>query len=143
MAKEKDAWARFREKEERRVEEERERLQDEMRKIDPKARLDQGATTDSVLVDLLTKCETMMEQITNLYGMWIQGLERTPPNVQRRHLDDLILKLQAAPKPTANLRFRVGEFQTKHSTYKDKWDRIVRDVESGKIVVKRKSVSGG
>jgi len=142
MAKEKDAWARFREKEEARVEEERSRLQQEMRKIDPNAKIDDRATTDSVLIDMLTKCEVMMEQITNLYGMWIQGMERMPPNERRRHLDDLILKIQAAPKPTANLRFRVTEFQNKYSTYKDKWERILKDVESGKITVKRKSVSG-
>ncbi|MBS1962628.1 MAG: hypothetical protein JST04_10455 [Bdellovibrionales bacterium] len=142
MAKEKDGWARFRERENERVEEERSRLQEEMRKIDPKVKLGETTTTDQVLIELLTKCEVMMEQITNLYGMWIQGLERTPPTVQRKHLEDLILKIQAAPKPTANLRFRVNEFHTKYNTYKDKWDRLLKDVEAGKVVVKRKSVSG-
>jgi hypothetical protein len=143
MAKEKDAWARFREKEENRAEVERKDLQEEMRKIDPNAKLGSATTTDQVLIELLTKCETMMEQITNLYSMWIQGLERVPPKVQRSHLEDLILKIQAAPKPTSNLRFRTAEFHNKYSTYKDKWERILKDIESGKIVVKRKSVSGG
>jgi hypothetical protein len=142
MAKEKDPWARFREKDERRVESENKQLHEEMRKIDPKAKVGTSTTTDQLLIELLAKCETMMEQITNLYGMWIQGMERLPPNVQRGHLNDLILKIQAAPKPTANLRFRVGEFHNRFSTYKDKWDRILKDVESGKIVVKRKSISG-
>ena len=147
MAREKDAWAKFREKEEARVEEESKRLQEEMRKINPNAKsgpaFGAGATTpDQLLIELLSKCEVMMEQITNLYGMWIQGMERVPPIVQRNHLNDLVLKIQAAAKPTANLRFRVAEFHTKFGTYTDKWDRILKDVESGKIVVKRKSVSG-
>jgi hypothetical protein len=142
MAKENDPWARFRKKDEERVEEERKTLQTEMRKIDPNAEMS-ATTTDKVLIELLTKCEVMMEQITNLYGMWIQGMERMPPKVQRSHLEDLILKIQAAPKPTANLRFRVAEFHTKYSTFRDKWERILKDVESGKITVKRKSVSGG
>jgi len=117
-------------------------LHEEMRKIDPNAKVGNGTTTDQVLIELLTKCDMMMEQITNLYGMWIQGMERMPPKTQRSHLEDLILKVQAAPKPTANLRFRVAEFNNKYSTYKDKWERILKDVESGKINVKRKSVSG-
>jgi hypothetical protein len=142
MAKEKDAWARFREKDNKRVDEERKALHEEMRKIDPNAKLGHNSTADTVLVEMLQKCEVMMEQITNLYGMWIQGMERAPPIERRRHLDDLILKIQAAPKPTANLRFRVSEFHTKYSTYKDKWDRLLKDIEAGKITVKRKSVSG-
>ncbi|GEM_PF-1065001 len=142
MAKDKNAWARFREKDEQRVQEEQKVLHEEMRKIDPNAKVGNGTTTDQVLIELLTKCDMMMEQITNLYGMWIQGMERMPPKTQRSHLEDLILKVQAAPKPTANLRFRVAEFNNKYSTYKDKWERILKDVESGKINVKRKSVSG-
>jgi hypothetical protein len=134
----KDAWARFREKDEKRVEEERKTLHEEMKKIDPSAKLGAGDTTDKMLIELLTKCEVMMEQITNLYGMWIQGIERTPPINQRRHLEDLILKVQAAPKPSTNLRFRVGEFNTKLNTFRDKWDRILKDVETGKIVPKRR-----
>ncbi len=142
MAKEKDAWARFREKDEKRVEEERQTLHEEMRKIDPNAKIGTSTTTDQALIELLSKCEVMMEQITNLYGMWIQGMERAPPNERRRHLDDLILKIQAAAKPSANLRFRTAEFYTKFATYRDKWDRVLKDIESGKITVKRKSVSG-
>ncbi len=134
----KDAWSRFREKDEQRVEEERKTLHEEMKKIDPSAKIGAGDTTDKILIELLTKCEVMMEQITNLYHMWIQGMERTPPVMQRRHLDDLILKIQTAPKPTTNLRFRVAEFHTRHGTFKDKWDRILKDVESGKIVPKRR-----
>lgn len=134
----KDGWARFREREEARVEEERKQMQEQMRKIDPNARIDDRTTTDQLLIELLTKCEIMMEQITNLYGMWIQGMERTPPTVQRKHLEDLILKVNAAPKPSTNLKFRVSQFHTKYTTFKDKWDRILKDVESGKIVVKRR-----
>jgi len=140
MAEKKDGWSRFRERDEQRVEEERSRLHEEMKRIDPKAEISEKTTTDQVLIELIGKCEVMLEQITNLYGMWINGFERTPPITQRSHLDDLILKIQAAPKPTPNLRFRVSEFQTKVHTYKDKWDRILKDVEAGRISVKRKSV---
>lgn len=134
----KDAWSRFREKEEARVEEEKKRLHEQMKTIDPNAEIGKATSTDQILIELLTKCEGMMEQITNLYNMWIQGLERTPPATQRKHLEDLILKVQAAPKQTTNIKFRVGQFQTRYSTYKDKWDRILKDVESGKVAVKRR-----
>ncbi len=134
----KDAWSRFREKEEARIEEEKKDLKEQMRSIDPNADLDKATTTDQILIELLNKCEIMMEQITNLYNMWVQGMERTPPVTQRKHLEDLILKIQAAPKPTTNLRFRVGQFHTRYGTYKDKWDRLLKDVEAGKLVVKRR-----
>lgn len=142
MAEKKDGWSRFRERDEKRVEEEQKILHEEMRKIDPDAKIGKGTTSDQVLIELIGKCEILLEQITNLYGMWIQGFERTPPITQRSHLEDLVLKIRSASQPSANLRFRVAEFQTKFSTYKDKWERILKDVESGKITVKRKSVSG-
>jgi hypothetical protein len=134
----KDAWSRFREKDEARVEEEKKKMHEEMKKIDPTAEIGASTTTDQILIELLTKCEGMMEQITNLYNMWVQGMERTPPTTQRKHLDNMILKIQAAPKPTTNLKFRVSQFHTKFSTYKDKWDRLLKDVESGKLVVRRR-----
>lgn len=134
----KDAWSRFREKEEARVEEEKKRLHEQMKSIDPSAEIGKATSTDQILVELLTKCEGMMEQITNLYNMWIQGLERTPPVTQRKHLEDLVMKVQTAPKQTTNIKFRVGQFQTRYSTYKDKWDRLLKDVEAGKLVVKRR-----
>ncbi len=134
----KDAWSRFREKEEARVEEEKKKMHEQMKQIDPSAEIGASTTTDQILIELLTKCEGMMEQITNLYNMWVQGMERTPPTTQRKHLDNMILKIQAAPKPTTNLKFRVAQFHTKFSTYKDKWDRLLKDVESGKLVVKRR-----
>lgn len=142
MAEKKDGWSRFREREEKRVEEERKNLHEQMRKIDPEAKIGEKTTADKILIDLIGKCEVLMEQITNLYGMWIQGFERTPPITQRSHLDDLVLKIRSSAQPSANLRFRIAEFNTKYSTYKDKWDRILKDVESGKITVKRKSISG-
>lgn len=135
----KDAWSRFREKEEQRDEDNRKRMQEDMKKIDPEARVVEGATADKMMIELLTKCEIMMEQISSLYQMWIQGMERTPPINQRKHLEDLLLKIQTAPRPTANLKFRVSQFQTKYSMFKDKWDRLARDVETGKVVVKRRS----
>lgn len=137
----KDGWSRLREREEARIEEEKKKLHEQMKSIDPSAEIGSATTTDQILIELLSKCEGMMEQITNLYNMWVQGMERTPPVTQRKHLEDLILKIQAAPKPTTNLRFRVGQFHTKYGTYKDKWDRILKDVESGKLIVKRKGAS--
>lgn len=133
-----DAWSRFRKRDEQRAEEERKALQSTMKELNPEAKISDGDTPEKVMIELLTKCEAMMEQISNLYNMWLQGLEKMPPTTHRRHLDDLILKIQAAPKNTANLKFRVTQFLTRYSTFKDKWERISKDVEAGKLVVKRR-----
>lgn len=134
----KDGWSRFRQKEEARIEEEKKQLHEQMKSLDPSAEIGNATTTDQILIELLSKCEIMMEQITNLYHMWVQGLERTPPISQRKHLEDLVMKIQTAPRPSTNLKFRVGQFQTRYNIYKDKWDRILKEVETGKLVVKRR-----
>jgi hypothetical protein len=133
-----DAWSRFRKRDEQRAEEERQRLRESMKQINPDAEISEGDTPDRMLVDLLAKCDGMMEQITNLYNMWIQGIEKLPPSTHRRHLEDLIIKIQASPKNTANMKFRISQFLARYGTFKDKWERIAKDVESGKIVVKRR-----
>lgn len=143
MAREKNAWERMREKEKLREEEERGSLTKDtymrMPNGAPAIGGKLGASGEPLIVELINRAEIMMEQIQNLYNMYIAGLERIPPTVQRRQLDDVILKITTAAKPTAALLFRVNQFNAKVSLYREKWDKLLRDVEAGKVVIRRKT----
>lgn len=146
MAREKSAWERMREREKEREEEERADLSRETRIQMPNgapatSARSNGPSGEPLVIELMARADVMMEQIQNLYNMYLAGLERTPPVTQRKQFDDLIVKVGLAPKPTPALLFRVNQFNAKVHMYREKWDRTLRDVESGKIVVRRKSGS--
>jgi hypothetical protein len=137
MAKSKDAWSRFRERDEQRDEEIKNQIENDLGGVKP-GRAPGASSGEAPVLDLIAKAEVMLEQIQNLYHMYISGLERLPPVTQRKLLEDIATKILAAPKPTAALSFRANSFTTKIQTYRDKWDKLMRDVESGKISITRK-----
>ena len=148
MAREKSGWDRFRDREKEREEEERSKLKKETESVrlpgaapssqSPKSG-NQQQGTDYILVELIQKAESLMEQIQGLYNMYVAGMERTPPVTHRKHLEDIAFKIQNAAKTSAGLKFRAQQFHAKYQTYKDKWDRLMKDIESGKVIIKRKS----
>lgn len=149
MAREKSAWDRFREKEKERDEEEREKL----KKVSDSIRLPGGALTssspkpgapsaggaDHILVEMIKKAEVLMEQIQNLYNMYVAGMERIPPNTHRKQLEDIVFRINDAAKTSASLKFRAQQFHAKYQMYKDKWERLIKDIESGKVVLKKRT----
>jgi hypothetical protein len=53
-------------------------------------------------------------------------------------LDDLSVRISQAAKPTAAIKFQVTQFMVKYSTYIDKWDRLQKDIESGRVIVRKR-----
>lgn len=91
------------------------------------------------LDEWLSKADTLIEQIQNLYQLYLNGMERLPPLTHRKQLEDLFShKINLAAKTSASLKFKSQQLLTKYTTYKDKWDRIHKDLESGKLLIKRK-----
>jgi hypothetical protein len=83
--------------------------------------------------DLLEKAEPLMELVDNKYRMYQVGQDRLPPAEKRRLLDSMMFQLQQLPKPTLSLKFKVDQLRTRYVTMKDRWDRLIKDIESGKI----------
>lgn len=83
--------------------------------------------------ELIQKIEPLIEQVNNLYQMFISGIERLPPNEKRKQLEALLHQLQNIPKPNQTYHFRVSTLNAHLSTLRDRWDRLIRDLESGKI----------
>jgi hypothetical protein len=82
---------------------------------------------------LLRTAEPLIEQVNTLYRQFIGGAESLPPNERRKQLEKIMESLQQIPKPTATSKFRVASLNTRYLTYKDRWDRLMKDLEAGRI----------
>jgi hypothetical protein len=83
--------------------------------------------------ELLRRAEPMIAQLNTLYTMFITGVERLPPLEKRKQLEQIMATLQSTPKPNATYGFRVNTLNTHFLTMRERWDKQIRDVESGKI----------
>lgn len=98
-----------------------------------------SASTEKVL-ELLDRAEPMIQQVNSLYNMFMSGAEKLPPTERRKQLDQLMHQLQLMHKSSAGLQFRYRSVYEQYTTFRDRWDKLMRDLESGKI---RRSVRGG
>jgi hypothetical protein len=83
--------------------------------------------------ELLLRADPLIEQLNNLYNIYISGTERNPPNERRKHLDQIMATLQNISKPSAGLLYRYTSLASKYQTYKNRWDKVLKDLEDGKI----------
>ena len=103
-----------------------------------------SSTTSSEpsLHQLLEKVSSMTEQVDHLYQQYIQGLEKKPPVELRKQLENHIDQLKKTPASSNSLtQFQVQNQLSKFQTYRERWDKFLKDIESGKI--KRSVGSGG
>jgi len=89
----------------------------------------EGAKLD----ELLQRAEPLIEQLNNLYAIYFAGVEKLPPNERRQQLEALMSQLSVMHKPNPTYRFRVDTLVTRFVTYKDRWDKLLKDLESGKL----------
>jgi hypothetical protein len=90
------------------------------------------------LSELLDRAEPLIEQVNNLYNQYNAGAERRPPIERRQHLDQLIETINVMSKPTPALRFRSQSVLTRYITTKERWERVLKEVEKRGPVNRRK-----
>jgi hypothetical protein len=93
-----------------------------------KSTLPSGDTTEKLL-ELLERMEPMVEQLNNLYTMYLQGVDRLPPIERRKQLDQVALTIHMMPKPTPALMFRANNALNHYNTNKERWDRMLKQKE--------------
>lgn len=93
---------------------------------------DESASTEK-LRELLDRAGPMIDQLNNLYNQYIAGALQTPPLERRNQLDSIISTVTVMAKPTKALRFKFNTIQGKYIIYRDRWDKRMKDLESGKI----------
>ena len=84
------------------------------------------------LSELLERATPLIEQVNSMYNQYRCGVDKRPPNERRATLDQVINSLQFMRKPTASARFRVRQVISKFLAYKDRWDRVMAMMETGK-----------
>jgi hypothetical protein len=92
-----------------------------------------GVPDTRKLEELIARAEPLIEQVNSLYMQYFAGTERKAPGERRLHLEQIMTSLLMMHKPTPAIRFRVGGIQSTYNQYRDRWDRMMRDVESGKL----------
>jgi hypothetical protein len=86
-------------------------------------------------IDLLSgQILPMIEQVNGLYNMFVAGVETKPPLEKQKQLEKLIKSLHDEPKTTPALRFRATSVISSFMVHKDKWERLLKDIESGKVL---------
>lgn len=90
------------------------------------------AETDKLL-ELFQRAEPLIEQLNSLYNQYIAGVESRPPRERRKQLDQIMAALQGLAKPTPSYQFRYTTLNASYFTHRDRWDRMCKDLESGKI----------
>lgn len=128
-----DSWRRRRERED----EEEEQASSLDRTKDRTHRPSSGIHSSSVpqekFNELMGRAEPMIEQLNHLYQMYALGTEKLPPLERRKQLDQLMTSLQLMAKPTPATQFRFNSLQSQYHSYVDRWEKLMKDLESGKL----------
>jgi len=93
----------------------------------------EGAIPSEKFDEFIQRAEILIDQLNNLYNMFAAGAEQLPPAEKRRQLDQLMVTLTYTGKPTPSMLFKCNSIVSRYTTYKERWDRMLKDVESGKI----------
>ncbi len=99
---------------------------------------EESSTRDALQVnlkldDLIQRADTLIERLNHLYQMFVTGVEKAAPIEQRKQLDQLIFTIQLAPKITQSGLFKANNVQARFYTYRDRWEKLLKDLEVGKI----------
>ncbi len=108
-------------------------LADKRRGLTPNAINENASSSEGKILEFFERADPLMEQLNNLYSQYIAGVERMPPIERRKQLDQMMATLQLMAKPTQALQFRYNTVHAKYVSHRDRWDRLCRDLESGKI----------
>lgn len=139
-----DEWKRRREREkelEEREKEDREEAEKRQKQNIPgKQSAFHGGLPTEKLDEYIQRATVLIEQLNSLYHMYITGIEKLPPLEKRNQLDQIMVALTSAPKPTPSLLFKCNNIISTYSTHKERWDKMMKDLENGKL---KRSIGSG
>lgn len=89
-----------------------------------------GGPVDSATVDQkLADIKAILDQTHQLYQHYFNGIEKRPPSEKARMLEARIAELQRVQLSTPTAKFKISQFILHYNTFKDLWDRKLRDKE--------------
>lgn len=90
-------------------------------------------TSSNAVLEQMRLIDTMIDQVHNLYQMFIAGVERLPPKEKQALIEKSIANLQGNLSQTPATKFRFNTLNTRFLSYKDRWEKMMKNIESGKI----------
>lgn len=90
------------------------------------------------LNELLERAEPLIVQVNSLYNQYAQGVELRPPRERHNQLEQVMSSLMMMAKPTPSYRFRYQSVAGMYNTYKQRWQKLMLAIDSGKVVRKVK-----
>ena len=75
----------------------------------------------------------LIEQLNNLYNQYACGVDKIPPLQRREQLDQMMNMIMLMAKPTRALRFKYNTIYGRYITYRERWEKTLKDLESGKL----------
>jgi hypothetical protein len=133
MAKEDDAWRRLREREDEADREISNEIEASLGKGGKGADSTRTSLSGDKLDELIQRADVAIQQLNNLYNMFVVGVERFPPIERRGQLEQLVAALQSINKATPAALYKYNAIQSRFILHRDKWDKMIKDLESGKI----------
>lgn len=79
------------------------------------------------------RAEVMIDQVNGMYLSFIRGVDTQSPLPRRAQLETLMATLSNFPKPTPLYRFKFYNLLSTYTQYRDRWDKLMKDLEDGKI----------
>ncbi len=92
-----------------------------------------AATDSEKLIQQLQQIDPLIDQVNSLYNQYIAGIERLPPIERRKILEQMMDAATAMAKTTPSARFRFSGIQARYISHRDRWDKLMKDLEAGKI----------
>ena len=92
-----------------------------------------NSQSDSAQIDQkIHETQVLMDQTHQLYQQFFTGVEKRAPIEKVRLLESKINELQRISGSSPTARFKISQFIQNYNTFKDLWDRKLRDREKSK-----------
>lgn len=88
--------------------------------------------------DPLEKLEEDIRRLKNRYDQFFAGIQKTPPQQERRNIDVFIHELSKEKIRDNSRRFRFNQLLTRYNQYREMWGRRMREREEGPLEFKRR-----
>jgi hypothetical protein len=83
------------------------------------------------LAEDLDKVDEDLTELQVLYEKYFVGIDRKPPDQQRRSVSDRLRLLRTTVVKNTGLKFRINTLFAKLISYERMWDRTLREMEAG------------
>lgn len=96
-----------------------------------------GMALESALKKDVDKANRDLDALHRMYNVYFSGAEEDPPRNERKALEMLVAKIksQIAMASNSGDKFQANTFISRYQSTAARWDKTLRGIESGTIVL--------